>query len=416
MRLRKFIKRFEFDESVRSKLTLGPGVRLHPQLAVVTLQAGADGSFPTDAGLKFATWVANPRSVKQWLGFEAVVAHGREAGVEVTSLGFRLTDGADEFWWDGGAWAVNTANWNTEAEVAANIAAFPVSSRSLGFIVNLATSDPGHAPSVSALKVLYASAEDVTEDLIYRSLVRALKAGVRPISDFPIEANEDLSEIKLDDSATGFIPETPYNIVDVDSVFDHTADPDHDVDLLASYDPGTKIATLSSVIPDGNIAWVRFVYEPEVAVTTSRDYLEVAKVPAIVLDDIAVVDASEIGSDDHVANKEDASAVVIPTPIQGDLEVVLHGLTDKGVDQLRLADAVTAFFVNNPLLTSRAFDEENRLWLVEEYTMATTPNESDIHDGRATFRVVGVVWPLKDAVDAHVVSTLKLRGDMDVDI
>lgn len=416
-RLRRMIKRFIFEEQNRNKLTLGNGIRLDPQANHLVLEG--DGIFDTapSSPVTAKTWVTNPKSVKQWLSFEVVIQHATIGGskpsgepilIELTAAGYRLGDGTNEFWWDGGAWVVNTTDFNTEAEVADNIAAFPMASQSLQVIVNLTTTDQTVSPTVTEIKVLYSTDVEFMEDIVYRSLVRSLRDNVRPISDFVIQApggtSIDLNDFPLD---------TPYNIVGIDSVYDRTNDPNRLADLLQAYDTGTKVITLSSAIAAGDLATIRFYYEPEVAVTTSQDYSEIAKVPAIVLDDVNLVDAAPIGHTDSIVRKSDLAGVQIPPPIQGDIDVTLHGLTDKGVDQKRLADELAAFFENHSRLISRALDEEYTLWLIEEYDMRTPPGTADLHTGRLRFRVRDVTFYVRDSVESFGVKRFLATGTED---
>lgn len=421
-RLRRMIKRFIFQEENRSRITLDAGVRLDPLKHHLVL-AGVDIShrppFDTAPGSPVIakTWVTNPKSVKQWLSFRAEITHGTIGGaksggaptlVETTAAGYRLGNGTNEYWWDGGAWVINTVDFNTEDEISLNIATFPIASQSLQVIVNLTTTDPEVSPVLKEIQVLYSTDVEFLEDIVYRSLVRSLRDNVRPITDYVILApggtTIDLNNFPL---------ETPYNIVDVDSVYNRTTDPDRLIDLLLSYDTGTKIITLSSAISDTEHATIRLLYEPEVAVTTSQDYSEIAKVPAVVLDDVNLVDAAPIGRTDWIVRKADGAAVKIPPPVQGDIEIVLHGLTDKGVDQKRLADELTAYFEDHSALTSTALDEVFTLWLIDEYDMRTPAGSADMHTGRLRFRVRDVTFYVRDSVDSFGVKRFLMTGDED---
>lgn len=409
MRVKRLIKRFSFEEDNRALITLGAGTRLDPDAHRLVLQGPP---YSTDPDQSAETWVWNPGSVKQWLGFEAVVTHKFLGTTQLTGAGFRLSDGTDEYWWDGGAWAVSTTQWNTEVEVAANIPTFPVADQKLQVVVNLTTTDKARTPELVELKILWASDVEFLEDILYRSLVPALRDEVRPISDYLLGLGTGpTSSIDLND----FPLETPYNLVDIDSVFDHSADPKHLTDLLDSYDPGTKVITLSAPIPDENLGFVRFLYEPEVAVTTSQDYTEISKVPALVLDDVNEVGMTQRGIDDWIVNKSvnPPITVKVPAPMQGDLEIVMHTLTDKGVDQKRLTDRVKAFFANNPTLRSTALDERFTLWLIDEYDMRTPPGKADQHTGSVRFRIRDVVSYVRDAVDGFGVKRFLATGTED---
>lgn len=412
MRTLRLIKSWRLEEKNRARVTLGTGVRLNPQLHRLELEEGAAG-YPTDADLQAKTWTTAPAALIEWLGFEAVVQTPKADDLsQVTAVGFRLWDGTSEFYWDGAAWAVGTAQWNTEAEVANHLQAF--TGRTLGFVVNLSTTDARYTPVLEELKVLWRARIEYQEDLVYRSIVPTLRENIRPISDFPFEAAAALSQVDM--SLPNYRPETPYNIVGIDSVFDHTADPDHLDDLFASFNVGTQIVQFSSAIPAGNIVWIRFIYEPEIVVTTSQEFAEIDKIPSLVLVDIDLEDAAEIGSSSSVVNKDQGSAVKLPPPVQGDLFVVLHGLTDKGVDQQRLSDQVKAFFTKNPILTSRGLDEDYSMILVEDYDMRTSPNEGDLHTGRAAFRVKNVLFWFKEAEDVNAVTSFKVSGDVNVEV
>lgn len=418
-RVKRLIKTFDFNEGNRGRITLNPGVRLDPNNHHLVLSGPPFDDAPASPVIA-KTWVTNPNTVKQWLGFEAVIQHVTEGGsdpsgksiqIELTGAGYRLSDGTDEFWWNGSTWEVNTTNFNTEGEVAINISTFPVTSQQLQIVINLTTTNAGFSPTLRKIKVLWASDIEFMEDYVYRMIVRDLRAKIRPITDYVLQPDlaAPTTTIALDD----FPLETPYNIVGVDSVYDRTADPKSLVDLFLSFDSGTNVITLSSAIPTANLARIRLIYEPEVAVTTSQDFDEIAKVPAVVCDDVNLVDASPVGQFDSVVNKSDLSAVKVRAPIQGDIEVILHGLTDKGVDQKRLADEIHRYFEENGTVRSPGLDEYFTLWLIDEYDMRTPPGSADMHTGRARFRVRDVVLFVRDSEDSSGVKRFLATGTED---
>jgi len=413
MRLKRLIKTFQFDRSNYSRVTLGPDVRLNINENRLQLKETVYGitEYKTDDDLYAKTWVTNPNTVKQWLGFEAYVTHSYDdLGDPVTSVGFRLGDGSDEYWWDGGAWVINTTDWNTEVEVAANISTFPVASEQLQVIINLKTTDQTVTPYVTAIKVLYSSDVEHEEDYIWRSLLHELRDQVRPIADYAISLASTTDTIDFDD----YPLETPYNVVGIDAVFNHTDDPEHQTDLFSSYDSGTKVITLSSAQAVGKIIWIRLFYEPEVAVTTGQEYVEVAKVPALALTEISHINSAETGQDDWVVNKSDGTAVKVPAPRQCDIDIRMQLLTDKAKDQTRLADEMKRFFGSNPKLTSKGMDEEFRLWLLDEYEHTTEPSQSEIHAGQLRFRIVKALFFERPAQDVYAVERFNLTGHMNV--
>jgi len=405
VRLKRLIKTFSFTNDNRSRIALGAGARLHPTRNAIELSE----PYSTAADIQASTWITNPRNVKQWLGFQAVDNHQKdEDGAPYTSLGYRIGDGTDQYWWDGGAWAINTTDWNTEAEIATNITTFPATSKQLQVIVNLVTTNESYTPQLFSVKVLYSSDIEFQEDLIWRSFIPELREQIRPISDWPIKITTAGTEINLNDYAL----DTPYNIVGIDSVFNHTTDPNHDTDAFSSYDDVTKIITVNSALAVGDVAWVRFTYEPEVAATTSQEYTEIAKVPAITIGDISLKRSSEVTRDDSVIDKAAGTAVKVLGPMMADVEMVLTAITASAKDNVRLADELKRFFRNNVMLRSRGLDEYFRLWMVDEYSQGTLPTQTNIHASRLRVRIVNGLFFERDAVEAYPVLNFHLTGDM----
>jgi len=415
MRLKKLIKRFNFTNDVRGDMEFGTNVRLDAKDHYLKLVETAS-VYPTAADLYAKTWAANPNSIKQWLGFECVVENGRDADeyiTIVTGVNFRLHDGTDEYWHNGSTWVVDTVNWNTEAEIANNISTFPVTSKMLGVVINLYTTDETQTPIVKAVKILYSSNVSHQDDYLYRTIVRQLKAQVRPITDYPITLDSATTTIDL---INDFPLETPYNIIDIDSVYDHTDDPDHFVDLLQSYDDVNQVITLSSSVDTGKIVWIKFTYEPEVAVTTGLEYHEVDKVPSLILSNVNLINTTELSRSDSVTNKDTGEGVKVLPPDRSDMEVTLSVVTDSARDQARAADELKRFFANNPTLTSWGIDEKFRLWLVDEYDGQTGVSGNGIHAGKLRFRLVGTLYYERGAVDVFAVRNFKIAGDMNVTV
>ena len=411
MRLKKLIKTFPFEEVNRARITLGSEVRLHPSLHRVMLAEQADGTYSTDADLYVKTWVTNPASARQWLGFETEIVHKSVDDVVVTSDKYRLGDGTDERYWTGSAWAVaGASDWNTEAEIAANIDTFPVTAQKIQVIANLRTTNKTVTPELVKVKVLYDSDIEFQEDLIYRTLVRQLRENLRPIASFPIKKITTGSIIDLNN----YPLDTPYNITRIDSVFNHTDDSGHWIDIFSSYDAGTKKITLTGSVASSKTVWIRFLYEPEISVSTSRDFYEVGKIPAVILEDVVLERASELGQDDWVLDKAGGTGTKVPAPLRGDLSVTINLTADKGVDLERLADEMKRFFGNNPTITSLGLDEEYRLWLRDEFDLGTTANLGDIHSARLRCTIVDALFWEKDSEDAYPVQRLNLTGDLDV--
>lgn len=402
-RLVKLIKEFRFLEENRSRLTFGTNVRLDSKANQIQLTE-TSGKYPTDDDLWAKTWIANPMNARQWLGFEVDDAHEEnEEGEVTTSLGFRLSDGTDEFFWDGNAWVESDDDWNTEAEVASHISSLLVGQKKLQIVINLKTTDARHTPRVYGIKVLYSSDILFQEDIVLRSFVREFKEFVRPLGRHVFKTSESLSTVQLNGKHK---MDTPYNVKIVEGVFNHTDDPDHLINLATTFNPTTGVVGLVSSFPTDHVLWLNFRWEPEVALTTSQDYSEVAKVPAVNLESVNLVDCSELAQYDSVINRSTGEGWKVQGPMRGSLEIVLTLLTDKATDQLRLADEAKHFFMSNPKLTSYGLDEEYRLWLIDEYKQGSEIGRSDVLSGRMMFRIVDVLFFLKEATEVHGVQNV----------
>jgi hypothetical protein len=414
--LQDIIKSFDFNNETRSKVDLTGGLRLQigrPQGRAdrLTIPAAATdaGLYSVDQTLFAATWATNPRGAKEWRGFEALVAHALDdLGEPLTFDRYRLGDGTTTYWWDGGAWTPITpldTEWNTEAEIANNIASFPITTQTIQVVVNLYTTDKTVSPSLYGIKVLYGSDTDHREDYITRSLVPDLKLGIRPIARVQIEQQETGTEFCLDLSEI----ETPYNIVGVDSVYDDDADPDHIVDLVSSFDSDSGVVTLTTSVDAGATMHVRFLYQPVVAVRTSRDYIEVDKLPSLQITDIEYINQREL-KDDSVLNKSTHTGVTVKSGRQRDIEATVRFMTDKLVDYQRLAHKITTYFTKNTLLRSRGLDEEFSILIVDDPGMTGGPNSLDVTSGQLRIRIVNAVFFERGSVVAYGVDRLTLGG------
>lgn len=416
MELRSFIKVFTWEEEDRERVILGPDTRLNPETHRAQLGSWDSDTYPTDDDLYVKSWVANPIAVKEWQGFEAITTHVKIDGVQVTSVKFRLSDGTDQYWWNGSAWAVNTTDWNTEEEVAANIPAFPATARKLQVVANLKTTDSSATPELVGVKVLFGCLlDDEIEDLVLRSLVPKLRSDVRPITRFPVEKAETGVTIALGD----FTLDGDYRVVDVDAAFNHTDDAVHDTDIYDSHtsnpDGTVDVITLSASVTAGKTVWLRLIYEPVVAVETSRDYVEVEHIPSLLIDTI-IYAGKELWGEDHVGNKGDGTAKVLPGPLQGPLDLTLRGMADKLVDHMRLASKVKRFFGANKILTSTGLDESYTLRLIDEHEHTAGSNAEDIHTWRKTFRVENFrIWT-RDVQDGYLVQRFVISGSVDVTV
>lgn len=398
------------DETKRSEWTLGVGTRLNPDTHGIELVE----PYSMAADLEARTRIFNPQSLKRWIGFDVEIVNTFDPETQADSTGanYKLNDGTTDLYWDGGAWSpAGASDWNTEAEVAANIAAFPVADCKIQVVINPFTLTGVATPHISEIRLLMESDLEELEDLVWRTFLRLLKAEVRPHTDHPIKFAAGGTTIDLNN----YPLETPYNITAIDAVFNFDTDPKGQSDIFDSYDSNTKIITLTANLPANTRVWIRILYEPEVAVTTGQEYDELSKVPAIIIRDVNAIAIAEIGRKCAVRNKGAGTAVLI-TLRHFDIDLVIDCVADKQKDLQRMIRELTQVFENNPLIRSTGLDQDYTLWLVEEYDGRTVSTQSELHTGRLRGRIGKALFFNRPAEDVFAVKRFNLQGDMNTTI
>lgn len=411
MKTRRIPITIQIDETQRANFTLGTNTRLNPNTHAIELYPDSTGMYSLTSNLTVKTRVFNPESVKKFVGFDVdiVNVYDPDLETEVTGANYRLNDGTNDRYWDGGSWAVaGASDWNTEAEIADNIASFPVSACKIQVVINPYTVLATATPKISEIRILMESDLEELEDLVWRSLVRKIRSDVRPITDHPITLSSAGATIDLNTYSL----KTPYNVIGVDSVFNYDTDPKGQADILDSYDASTKVITLNQSLASGTRVWIKILYEPEVAVTTSQEYDELAKVPAIIFTDINAVNSAGIGAKTAVRNKSQYTAVLVPAK-HIDIDMAIEVVADKQKDLQRLSQELDRFFGNNPLLRSTGLDRDYRLWLIDEYDGTTVANQNELHTGRFRARIAKALFFDSPAEDVYAVKQFTLQGDMD---
>lgn len=413
-RLKSIVKTFEFEEKNRSLLTIGTNTRLVPEDSCIQLKL-TNGGYSTDNDLKIETWAINPNSVKQWKGFDAEVTNTKNYdGTYLTSIGYRLSDDTNEYYWNGSAWVINTTDWNTENEVSSNIDEFSVSSKKLKIIINLKTTNSAYTPKVYFISVLYNSDVNFQDDIIFDSLIPELESDVQPISEYLVTLSADSNTIDL---TNDFPLEAPYTITDIDSCFNHTDDPNHETDIFSSYNANTKVITLTTTILSGKKVWIRFIYQPIVSVSTDQEYLEIAEVPALHITGINTISDIKFNHPPAIRNKGDGTAVKLDEGRLRDIEITLLTVTGKQKDQQILQDEIRSFLVNNRFLTSYGIDEEYELLKTSDFSQNTIQQDkSPIYSGEIRFVIRKVIFLQRTARDLYTIQRFVLSGDLDVEI
>jgi len=393
----RYIKEFDFEPGMGRNLyeelvfSDSDKIRFNSTNCQVCLKKQSPGGlYPTDADIYFETWVTNPKALRKILMLQVFDHRVSES----TTTQVRISDGTDHWYWDGGSWSVAGAgNWNTEGDFNANIQDFTIlPGRQFAIVVNLVTTDEYETPSVSEIRVLMEIRIDYLEDLIFRSLIPLIKSEIRPVANYALPALEtDSSTIDLDD----YELDTPFNITDVEAVFNHSTDPEFLTDILSSYDTGTKVVTLTTPILADEIPFILFRYAPEVSYTTHQDYFEVVKLPCLTLQrlEVPTESAYNLGAREGIVDKGTGDAVLIHEPWKATLDFRLHVDADHAVDEMRLMSAVMKFFDENKLLRSIGLDESYRMQIIREFRDLITPNRADQKTFWTRFEIMDVRMP-----------------------
>lgn len=406
---------FDFIDENRAGLTFVGQIRLNPQLnsgaGALQLVMDTNGDYPTTGDHYVVTELYTPRAVRRWLAFQVDIDHVMDGpDVQLTGDGYRLCDGTSHFYWNGSAWVVTTTAWNTEADIANNISSFPATARQLQIVARLTTSDRTVTPVLRSIRIAWQGKVEAFEDIVYRSLVPLLKSA-RTIMDFVIKVPMP-GGMSLDVGTPFTSSGLTADVVDVEAVFNNNIDPDHYNNLLSSYNPTTRIATLATAVPVGQVAFCRLVIKPQVAiVSTSQDYIEVEKVPALQVRDIESVNSQPLSVETGITNKATGDIIIIPPPYRFNLRFTMIALAPGGVDFTRILRALVNLVENNPTILSKATGERYRFWMIDEFSNTTSPQDNNLFSEQAVFEIRDVLSFEKPARTTKAVGSLILPGN-----
>lgn len=419
---RKLIKTFEFTKRARPKLTFSDTskIRLNDDNKLDQgLELKDNGGFDLGLGNTVTTWAITPKALKKWLMFEA-----DEVKPVGTSIGYRILRGADELYWDGAAWspATTDAHWSDMAAMNANIQALVLTGFDLKVKVNLRTTDQGVSPKVRWIKILAQVDFDSWDDLIYDTVIRSMRSTLRATTAIQFEVADPTSVIDL--ATTYKIENSGYNFTGVRAAYNLTSDPNQFLNIAQSYTPGPMNkdgtngdgqVTLTGSVNAGEIIRLEMEYEPEVAVFTNQDYYEVARVPAVVFENIA---SARIGGrhdqelndaeGDVVRDLVNAVGVEVPRPRQTTVrfDFAVHA---SPLDMARVVDAVDKWIASNRLLKTWAFDEEVNLDSVAEIDTSDSTNIEDVVMATGAFQIRGVPFYIRDSKDVNLITQVNLN-------
>lgn len=403
-RYRIWPKSFLFEESARRSMQFA-GLTLQPerQRLEIARQLGEMYSLAPD--LHARTRVTTPEACRKWRGFMAI--SNNPPG---TDIRFRLNDGVIDRYWNSGAndWTPAAPNnWNTEIEVADHIDAWPT--QALSVVIMLSTTDPKVTPWVSEVRLLFDTDLVSLEDYVVRSYIETLREKFRGISIYAVnstgQTSIDLGKLQ-----------TPYDIVDVDAVYNNAADPMHMRPLAGcSYAPGTKLLSIPGQ-PVGNLLEVRFAWRPHVVLMQSQDYTEIPRIPAIVVDGVDVINRSVIRERPYVLNKRTMRGFAFDNGYQADLDVPLKLLCASARDLHVMSEEASRFFANNPLIRVRGQDEFYPICDDSVFDDVSSASQKEVHSARVQARIYNAVFYPEDAVPITGVSSFIVTGGLSIEV
>jgi len=404
--MQKLVYPFVFEESNRSRLTFSDNtkVRLNPSTNRIELIAQSrdyvtnELVYPTDVDLWVKTWVATPQAVRGWLNFCADPLIQPDG----TSVKFKLNDGTTNKYWNGTVWATaGTSNWNTVSEMNDHIATFPAGSRAIAVVVNLATSDSAYTPYLSNIDLLMDCDIEYLYSLIADSVGTSLKDNLRSQIDFALDApggyNVSLSDL-----------ETMFRIVSVDGVYNHKIDPLHLNNMLDTVDLTARDLKLKVDVARGTSLWIHFTIEPEIYINWgSQDYIEVERIPSIVIDTISVRSVQNVAYQE-IKNITDNTATVRKLPFRLTLQFNVVLLAGNNRTLLSMMDKALHYIANTPMLLWRDLCQYISMRLVSPMAFSPRPNMNDRHESSLNIRLDNVYFWLLPEDHYHLIERINL--------
>lgn len=376
-------------------------------LVALAPRPGGEPKYPTGAGyrVKFPV-ITVPRAIAWRLAqFDAVLAIDPEQSPStVTSLRARLHDGTTEYHWTGAAWVAITAadtDWNTLAEVSANLPSWDPD-LPLGLVFELQTTDRRFAPTLRGFRLLYeVDLPSELNDWVYGALVGGLQDTFRPVKDILTEDHAGGASFDFGALVVATL-ESPWDFRDVVAVYDEAGDPSHRVNLLDSYDSGTKVATLTGSIAAGTRLLLRVQYAPQIAVTTDPDYIELGATPAVTFEAIDVIDLGEAGADDQIVDEfaDPPTAVIFPARRRAHIDFSVGISSPLSVDLHRMSEELTRWFQARRVISSPTTGDEVTLRIVDPLAPPAAVSRMGERSGTMSFRLENVYFNHRDAIES----------------
>jgi hypothetical protein len=336
-------------------------IRLNPE-GWIQLKADDQGLYPLDLTLTVRSWLTHPQSLIQWVDAFSEVSVKPEG----TFIRHRLSDGVTDYWWDGFEWTEALdpdLDWNTDAEIRFNMASWQ--EQRVQVLSNLYTEDRAETPQLMGLKFVMLCDIEVYEDLIYRSLIPELQAGVTPVADVIHEMAAPATEIAL--SAL----KTDLDVVGVEAVLVSGTFGN----LLDSFDGET--ITFTEQVGSGVPITFKLKYQMDVIYTYHQDFVQIEELPALVLVGYDTGQRLTPQCIEHVVSGDGSTAIQFTDSIVETFTFNLMAISEFGVDQQRQRQAIHDFIQNKGLIRSVGLDEDFTLVPMPEVETNNRPNLGD---------------------------------------
>ena len=344
-----FILPMGFTEQRRNDLVFSDSdqIRLDPADDKIKLKQELPfNDYPASANVRSP--VRSPSLAKFYAGFEADVVLPSD-----TSIDYRLGDGTNVYYWDGGTWALATtdSHWSSEEDIADNIIFFNVDTipgldwPKITVTTRLQTTDLKVTPTLMEVRLLVDTLEfDMTEEILYGTLIPRLKTVEYSV---PLKVKVITTGTTLD--LTNFeIGLELDRIEDLEVAYNITDDPKEVNDIFSSYSSGT--ITFTETVTEDDVLLLMLKVSPQVSVSTHSDYKELAEFPAIIIERWEEDTLYHSGTPDGIINKEQGTVKffkeVGPT---ASFSFDVACVSDHGKETQRLRGSVAKNLLNSAL-------------------------------------------------------------------
>jgi len=340
------------------------------------------GTYTTGSGgaAYFCTYRRTVPEAKSWAAIELLYAEPEPT----TNVRFLLGDAtASLYRWDGAAWQVTdpavSGNWNTEAQLVEGFPSWTGTVVRVAF--RLATSDEDITPTVYGARAFARIwSPSPVEDLVLRTVMPYFATAATPArysEDADGSGTVDLSTM-VEYRPADVTPFAVHNVTD---------DPTEQIDLFQAWNAGTFRVTLTAAQDAGDELLIDMNVAPLVARAAHRDYLEVSRLPALIIQGVEVVDEPSRHVPTAVKDRAALTAREIDRP--DNFRLVLDVLAVAGYDTelQRLCDAVDA-------LTTWAYSGVTGEPVSVRRLGNWTPRDGggdNVVDARASFEAAGMI-------------------------